>query len=74
MSNRKWVRIISGKGVGGYGYIERERYPRRNLTMIRMINIEFPFDLIPKRSHTFERLDDDQCTQMEWRDECPHIA
>ena len=73
MSNRKWVRIISGKGVGGYGYIERERYPRENLTLIKVLAV-FPFDMIAKQADMFERLNDKQCTQMEWRDECQHIA
>ena len=73
MSNRKWVRIIAGKGVGDYGYIERERYPRKNLTLIKVLTA-FPFDMVAKQADMFERLDDKQCTQMEWRDECPHIA
>ena len=73
MSNRKWVRIIAGKGVGDYGYIERERYPRKNLTLIKMFGA-FPFDMVAKQVDMFERLDDKQCTQMEWRNECLHIV
>lgn len=63
---RQWVRVITGKGAGRAGFIEREwLHHGVALSLVRFPGLSWPKDMAAKRAHNFELLTEAECDAME---------